>query len=116
MGQMAGFMCKKCGFHAELGTQQPYFIMSGSLTDKYCPKIEKIVTVFEALDGSTKIACQDEIWQEEFGVPRHCQGCKAEGLKAIEMASADEENVIYKCPRCGSNLDDSCIFSICHVD
>ena len=53
MGQMAGFMCKKCGFHAELGTQQPYFIMSGSLTDKYCPKIEKIVTVFEALDGST---------------------------------------------------------------
>lgn len=116
MGQMAEYRCRNCGFDAEIGENQPYHVFSGSLTDKYCPKIEKIVTVFEALDGSTKIACQDEIWQEEFGVPRHCQGCKAEGLKAIEMASADEENVIYKCPRCGSNLDDSCIFSICYVD
>lgn len=116
MGMMVEYRCRNCGFHAELGTQQPYFVMSGSLMDKYCPEMEEIVTVFEALDGSTKIACQDKDWQDEFGDPLRCQNCNAECLKAVEMASADEENVIYKCPRCGSNLDDSCVFSICLVD
>lgn len=106
MGTMTLYVCKNCGFEAELGTTQPYYIMSGSLTDKYCPKTGEIVEIFREYDqGPEEIGCQAEDWQEEFGDPAFCQNCKGECLKALEILSLeDNESGTYCCPRCGDSL------------
>ena len=58
MGVMISLKCSKCGFEVNAGTEQPYYIMSGSITDKYCPKIGKIISVFtKYYDNITKISC-----------------------------------------------------------
>ena len=119
MGQRIGFKCRNCGFEAELGTEQPYYIMSGSITDKYCPKIAEIITVFTSIyDGITQVSCQDKEWQEEFGDPALCRDCKGECLKDLEMLDREEESDFqeYKCPRCGSDLDMSCMVSYGLID
>ena len=53
MGTMYGLRCKDCGFEAELGTEQPYYVMSGAaITDKYCPKTGEIVWFSESIATS----------------------------------------------------------------
>ena len=119
MGQAIGFKCRNCGFEAELGDEQPYWVMSGSLTDKYCPKIAEIITVFTSVyDGTTQISCQDEDWQEEFGDPALCRDCKGECLKDLEMLEREEGSDFqgYKCPRCGSDLGMDCVVSFSCID
>lgn len=119
MGTMYGFKCMNCGLEAKLGEQQPYYIMSGSITDKYCPKIGKIISVFtKYYDNITKISCQDDEWQREFGNLALCRNCKAECLQDLEMlaASDDSEFCGYKCPRCGSDLNWDCVLSFSDVD
>ena len=114
MGQTIGFKCRNCGFEAELGTEQPYYTMSGSITDKYCPKIAEIITVFTSIyDGITQVSCQDKEWQEEFGVPALCRDCQGECLKDLEMLAEFQG---YKCPSCGCDLDRSCMVSHSFVD
>ena len=106
MGQMTHYVCESCGFEAELGATQPYYVMSGSLTDKYCPKTGEIVEIFREYDqGPEEICCQAEDWQEEFGDPAFCQNCKGECLQDLEILTLDSEAVeAYKCPRCGDEL------------
>ena len=119
MGTMTLYVCKNCGFEAELGTTQPYYVMSGSLTDKYCPKTGEIVEIFREYDqGPEEICCQAEDWQEEFGDPALCRDCKGECLKDLEMLDREEESDFqgYKCPRCGSDLDMSCMVSYGLID
>ena len=103
---MAGFICEKCGFHAELGTQQPYFVMSGSLTDKYCPETGEIIYVFRELnDGPPEISCQKE---KQVEVPEPCKNCSGECLKEFEVLTCKRKHVkAYKCPRCGGRMEDS---------
>ena len=117
MGETMGFKCRNCGLEAELGTEQPYYTMSGSITDKYCPKIAEIITVFTSIyDGITQVSCQDKEWQEEFGDPALCRDCKGECLKDLEMLEREERSnfQMYKCPRCGRNLDWNGMF--CCID
>lgn len=119
MGKTMGFKCRNCGFEAEIGNEQPYFTMSGSLLDKYCPKTGKIVTVFTSLyDDTPKICCQDKEWQLEFGNSTLCRNCKGECLQDLEMLAASEESGVqgYKCPTCGNDLDMSCVVSISCID
>jgi hypothetical protein len=120
MGEMYGLRCKKCGFEAELGTEQPYFTMSGSLTDKYCPKTEQIVCISRVFGvEEPEISCQNEEWQKEFGAPDLCRDCKGECLQDLESLApeGDEEFRGYKCPRCGGDLDrNGGIFSIICID
>jgi hypothetical protein len=106
MGMMAGYKCKKCGFHAELGTQQPYFVMSGSRMDKYCPETGRIVHVFRELNaGFPEISCLKDKQRE---VPESCKNCKGECLKDFEVLVRRGKNVeVYKCPCCGGRLEDS---------
>lgn len=106
MGQMAGFMCKKCGFHAELGTQQPYFVMSGSLVDKYCPETGRIVHVFRELNaGPPEISCLKE---RQDDAPESCKNCNGTCLKDFESLTRGRKNVkAYKCPRCGGRMEDT---------
>ena len=92
---------------------------SGSITDKYCPKIAEIITVFTSIyDGITQVSCQDKEWQEKFGDPLLCRDCKGECLKDLEMPAAEGEgdSQWYKCPRCGSDLDRSCMVSFNCID
>ena len=119
MGVMYGLRCKKCGFEAELGTEQPYFVMRGSLTDKYCPKTEQIVCIFRLYGmGDPEISCQDKEWQQEFGDPALCRDCKGECLQDLERLAPEGEKEFcgYKCPRCGGDLDMSGIFSMACID
>ena len=119
MGKMIGFTCSKCGFEVKAGTTQPYFVMRGSLTDKYCPKTEQIVRIFRLYGmGEPQICCQDKEWQDEFGDPLLCRDCKGECLKDLEMPAAEGEgdSQWYKCPRCGSDLDRSCMVSFNCID
>ena len=119
MGETIGFKCRNCGFEAELGNEQPYWVMSGSLTDKYCPKIAEIITIFTSLyDGTPQLSCQNKEWQDEFGDPAHCRECKGECLQDLEMLEREEESCFqgYKCPSCGSDLDMSCVVSWSCID
>lgn len=120
MGQAIGFKCRNCGFEAELGDEQPYYTMSGSITDKYCPRIAEIITVFTSVyDGTTQISCQDEDWQEEFGDPALCRDCKRDCLKDLEMLADGREGDFfqgYKCPRCSSDLGMDCVVSFSCID
>ena len=91
MGTMYGFLCKKCGFEAELGDEQPYYLMSGPVQDKYCPEIDDIVTIRPG-----EVSCQ--AYKDENC--EACKNCKGDCLKDIEM----KKNGKYKCPRCGGTL------------
>ena len=118
MGTMYGFKCRNCEFEAKLGEQQPYYLMSGSVTDKYCPKTGEFVGVFtNYYDNMTKISCKEEWWQREFGNPVHCLNCKGECLQDLEMLAASDASEFcgYKCPRCGSDLNWNCVVSFSDV-
>ena len=124
MGTAFGFKCRNCEFEANLGATQPYFLMSGSVTDKYCPKTGEIVRVFTGYyDNKTEIKCQDKEWQKEFGNPAACRNCKGECLQDLEMLAVSDDSEIwgekfggYKCPRCGSDLGKDCIVSFINAD
>ena len=108
MGQKDSYTCRKCGFNATLGITQPFFIMSGSILEKYCPATNSIVSIFHSIyDQTTAVNCQDKNWQENFGVPALCLNCKGECLKELETLCSDEyKNVsAYKCPCCGNALE-----------
>ena len=93
--------------------------MRGSITDKYCPKIAEIITVFTSIyDGTARVSCQDKEWLEEFGDPAFCRDCKGECLKDLEMLTSGGEgdSQWYKCPSCGSDLDMNCVFSYSFID
>ena len=105
---MIGFKCSKCGFEVKAGTTQPYFVMRGSLPDKYCPKTEQIVRIFRLYGmGEPQICCQDKEWQKEFGDPALCGDCKGECLQDLERLAPEGEKEFcgYKCPRCGGDPD-----------
>ena len=116
---MISCKCSKCGFEVNAGTEQPYYIMRGSLTDKYCPKTEQIVRIFRFHGtGEPEISCQDEEWQKEFGTPDLCRDCKGECLQDLEKAApeGEEERGLYKCPRCGSDTEAASPDRFCFVD
>ena len=101
MGQMTHYVCESCGFEADLGTRQPYYVMSGSITEKYCPQTGEIVEIFRENDaGPPEISCQEEAREET-----PCQNCRGECLQDLEILTLDSEAVeAYKCPRCGDEL------------
>ena len=118
MGETFGYKCRNCGFEAELGNQQPYFIMCGAVTDKYCTKTGYIISVItDSYDNSQQIICQNKEWQIEFGDPEYCRNCNCECLQDVELlTTSDGEFNGYKCPSCGSVLDEKCIISMSFVD
>ena len=69
---MNRYVCRNCGFEAELGSRQPYYVMSGSITEKYCPQTGEIVEIFREYDaGPPEISCQKE---KRLDAP--CQNCR----------------------------------------
>ena len=119
MGMMYTLKCKNCQFEATLGSQQPYYVMTGSIVDKYCAKTGKIIRVFTSCyKDTTEISCLKKNWQMESGDPAHCRNCKGECLQDLEMLSASDDSECngYKCPSCGSVLDSTCITSFMHAD
>jgi hypothetical protein len=110
MGQMGHFMCENCGFEAELGFSQPYYVMSGSITEKYCPRTGEIINVFRQYDaGPPEIGCQAEDYREQLHDPELCKNCKGECLQDLEIIDSvddgdDKDVESYKCPRCGGTL------------
>ena len=98
---MRDYVCKNCGFEAELGSRQPYYVMMGSITEKYCPQTGEIVEIFREYDaGPPEISCQEEAREET-----PCQNCRGECLQDLEILTLDSEAVeACECPRCGDEL------------
>ena len=45
MGIKGHFVCDKCGIEAFLGIVQPYMLLKGTITDKFCNITKEFVTV-----------------------------------------------------------------------
>ena len=101
MGTLYIYQCRKCGFEANLGSTQPYYVFTGSILQKYCPKTEQIVELFKMRDqGEPRLSCQDPDWQKELEDSTPCQNCKGECLEDLALSP------VYKCPRCGNTIMD----------
>ena len=108
MGTLYIYQCRKCGFEADRGSTQPYYVFSGSILQKYCPKTEQIVELFKMWDqGEPRLSCQDPDWQKELEDSTPCQNCKGACLKDLDIQTISDDWAIYTCPRCGNTKMDA---------
>ena len=102
MGKKKRYLCKSCGFEANLGTKQPYCIMSGTVTQKYCAKTGKIIYILQSIFNYSEISCMKE---KRVDDSPHCKNCKGDCLQELEILELDYRDIeTYKCPHCGGKL------------